>query len=359
MVVVSLVTLGSPEQVTGGYLYHRRLADAAPSHRAQIVFVSFPDGPFLASARRAGDVIAKARACGADLIVVDSIAAGLLAPWLRTHQLDLPVVAMLHQPPGGIDHGRVLTRLRAILDRSTYRRARRLLTASQALADDVESMGFPGALLRVVQPGRDVAIAPEGPSEDLRGEGRVAFLCVGNWVVRKGILSLLDAFARLPPDAAVLHLVGDQDKDPSYATRVMTRLGEQDLNGRVIAHGPLPKEKVAALYAGADVFVLPSWKEPYGTVYGEAMAAGLPVVGWRAGNLVNLAEDGRQGVLVPPGDVEGLASAMRALALDEVYRVRLASSARRRAQSLPTWDDTARVFFSNLREVLDEGDAVQ
>ena len=40
--------------------------------------------------------------------------------------------------------------------------------------------------------------------------------------------------------------------------------------------------------------MLPSWKEPYGTVYGEAMACGLPVVGWRAGNLPYLADDDRE-----------------------------------------------------------------
>jgi hypothetical protein len=113
MVVVSLVTLGSPDQVTGGYLYHRRLADAASGHSVEIVFVSFPNGAFLTSALRAGEVIARARSRGADLIVVDSIAAWLLAPWLATHELDLPMVAILHQPPGGIDHGRVLTPVRA------------------------------------------------------------------------------------------------------------------------------------------------------------------------------------------------------------------------------------------------------
>jgi glycosyltransferase involved in cell wall biosynthesis len=209
-----------------------------------------------------------------------------------------------------------------------------------------------------VPPGRDVAFAPEGPSLDLRAQRHVAFLCVGNWVARKGILSLLDAYARLPPEAGILHLVGDQDKDRSYAARVRSRLSKADLRGRVITHGSVTRERVAAFYAAADVFVLPSWKEPYGTVYGEAMAAGLPVVGWRAGNLVNLAEDGRQGVLVSPGDVEGLASAMRELALDDAYRLRLASSAGWRAQSLPTWEDTARLFFSNLREILDEGDIV-
>ena len=352
------MTLGSPDQVTGGYLYHRRLAHAAPEHGAEIRFISFPDGPFLAAARCVNDVIARARSPGADLIVIDSIAAGLVAPWLWTHRLDLPMVAIMHQPPGGIDDGRVLTRFRAALDRSTYRRARRLLAASQALADDLVSLGFPRARIRVVPPGRDVAPVPEGPTEDIRGECGVAFLCVGNWVERKGILPLLDAFARLPFEAGILHLVGGQDRDPAYAARVRARMGEADLSRRVVAHGPVTKQGVAAFYAAADVFVLPSWKEPYGTVYGEAMAAGLPVVGWRAGNLVNLAEDGRQGALVCPGDVDGLASAMRRLALDDAYRLRLASSARQRAQSLPTWEDTARLFFSNLREVLDEWDTV-
>jgi len=49
--------------------------------------------------------------------------------------------------------------------------------------------------------------------------------------------------------------------------------------------------------------VLPSLKEPYGTVYGEAMAFGLPVVGWRAGNLPYLAEDEQEGLILAPGDV--------------------------------------------------------
>lgn len=359
MVVVSLLTLGSPDQVTGGYLYHRRMADAARSHDAELRFVSFPGGPFLAAARHAGDVIAQARRHGTRLIVVDSIAAGLLAPWLWTHQLDLPMVAMLHQPPGGIDHGPVLSRVRAALDSSTYRRARRLLSASQALAGELEAKGFPRSRLRVVPPGRDVALAPEGRVGDLRVGHHVAILCVGNWVARKGILPLLDAFSMLPPEAATLHLVGDQDRDPSYTARVMARMDATDLTGRVVAHGRLSKEGVAAFYAAADVFVLPSWTEPYGTVYGEAMAAGLPVIGWQAGNVVNLAEDGRQGVLVPPGDVQALAAAMRRLALDDTYRLTLATAARRRAQSLPTWQDTAGLFFSNLREVLEEVDAAR
>jgi glycosyltransferase involved in cell wall biosynthesis len=104
------------------------------------------------------------------------------------------------------------------------------------------------------------------------------------------------------------------------------------------------------MYVAADVFVLPSTKEPYGTVLGEALAAGLPLVGWDAGNLPHLVTDGREGVVVPVGDLDGLASALARLAEDESYRHALARAARRRGETLPTWDDTARAFFDSLRE---------
>ena len=73
---------------------------------------------------------------------------------------------------------------------------------------------------------------------------------------------------------------------------------------------------MAGLYRAADAFVLASVREPYGTVYGEAMAAGLPVVGWRAGNLPHLARHGEEGLIVDPGDVAGLTAALRRLAYD-------------------------------------------
>lgn len=350
--LISLITLGSSDQLSGGYLYHRRLADAAPSHDAEIVFASFPVRPFPLSAWRAGEVAAQAQQPGTDLVLIDSIAAALLAPWLCIHKFDSPLVAVLHQPPGGIDHGRIRTSVQAAFDRSAYRKAACLLAASQALADDLESAGFAPDRLRVVPPGRDVA-ASDGSFVDLRGGRQAAFLCVGNWLSRKGILPLLDAFARLAPPIATLHLVGDQRVDPAYGARVQARLAAADLAGRIEVHGPVTKERVATLYEAADVFVLPSWKEPYGTVYGEAMAAGLPVVGWRAGNLVNLATDGQEGLLVSPGDVDALAGALERLATDAAFRHRLAAGALRRSQSLPTWDDTARLFFSCLHEVIE------
>src|SRR4029079_7659928 len=102
------------------------------------------------------------------------------------------------------------------------------------------------------------------------------------------------------------------------------------LAGWGVGHGPLSLEQVAALYQAADAFVLPSLKEPYGTVYGEAMAFGLPVVGWRAGNLPHLAEHEREGLVVDPGDLSALSAALQRLADDAPLRARLGAAARQR-----------------------------
>jgi glycosyltransferase involved in cell wall biosynthesis len=354
MLTIALLTLGDPGRLTGGYLYHRRMAGCAPRHAAWLEFVSFPERPFPLAALDAPAVLRRARALGAQALVLDSIVAAFLGPWLATRPPGAPLVAMLHQPPGGIDHGPLRTGVQARLDRLAYRRARRLLVASESLADELVAEGVPRRRLRVVPPGRDVASHDGPPPGDLRRGRRAALLAVGNWVERKGIHSLLDAVALLPNDAATLHLAGDDRADARYASRLRARLGRPDLAGRVVVHGPLPPERVAALYRAADAFVLPSLKEPYGTVYGEAMAYGLPVVGWHAGNLPYLAGHEREGLLVRPGDVLGLSRAIQRLADDAPLRARLGTAARERALARPTWEESGALFFRAIRAEVGE-----
>jgi glycosyltransferase involved in cell wall biosynthesis len=347
---IALLTLGDPGRLTGGYLFHQRLVQLASRHGSQITFVSFPDRPFPLAALHAPAVLRRCRALGADVLVLDSIAAAFLGPWLLLRPPTVPLVGMLHQPPGGIDHGPLRSAVQARLDRLAYHHARCLMVASESLADDLRADGVPPARLRVVPPGRDVAASVGPPPGDLRQGRRAAFLCVANWVERKGVHSLLDAVAGLPADAGTLHLAGDERADPRYGARLRARLAQPDLAGRVVVHGPVSLERVAALYQAADVFVLPSLKEPYGTVYGEAMAFGLPVVGWRAGNLPYLAEHEREGLLVTPGDLPGLGSALLRLADDASLREHLGAAARVRALARPTWEESAALFFQFVRD---------
>ncbi|MDQ3871178.1 MAG: glycosyltransferase family 4 protein, partial [Chloroflexota bacterium] len=352
--VLPLITLGDPRRLSGGYLYHLRMAHAAPAHSARIVFVSFPERRFPLAALHGLAVLRRSREHRASAILLDSIAAAFAGPALAMRSLALPLIGVLHQPPGGIDHGTVRSSAQAPLDRLAWRRTDLLITASDHLAEHLAEAGFARSHIRVVPPGRDVAAAaPLGRAPELRAGSGTAFLTVANWLPRKGILELLDAFARLPAGTASLHLVGDDAADPPYAARVRERLADPELTGRVVVHGRVAPEEVAAFYRAADVFVLSAFREPYGTVWGEAMALGLPVIGWRAGNLPYLAENEREGLLVDPGDIAGLTRALLRLASDEGLRASLGAAARRRALSRPTWDESAALFFAAIREVLD------
>jgi glycosyltransferase involved in cell wall biosynthesis len=331
------------------------MADAAPAHGTRIRFLSFPEWPFPLAALRGAAVLRRAAELGASAVLLDSIALAFAGPALATRRLDLPVIAVLHQPPGGVDHGAARRTFQTSLDRLALRRADAVIAASDHLAEQLVEAGFASSRIRVVPPGRDVAHPRGGPLLDLRGGRQAAFLTVANWLPQKGILELLDAFARLPDDAGTLHLAGDASTEARYATRVWSRLAQSDLAGRVVVHGPLAREDVADLYRAADVFVLPAIRETYGTVWGEAMAFGLPVVGWCAGNLPHLAGDEREGLLVAPGDVAALSEALLRLALDSHLQARLGAAARRRALARPTWEASAALFFAAIREEVERG----
>jgi glycosyltransferase involved in cell wall biosynthesis len=363
---VTLLTVGDPHRVTGGYLFHRRLADRAPSHGADLRFVSIPDLPLPWAMATGPAWLLAPETRSADVLVLDSIAAGAAAPWLG--RVRAPIVGMLHQPPGGIDAPRVQRKFLIPFDRWAYRTCEILIVASDWLAAELEAAGLPGDRIRVVVPGKDLDVAADGstgtddglPGMDdvgdidrasLRRDRLMAAVCVANWLPRKGILELLEAVAGLPDGVVMLHLVGDTATRGGYAGRVRERIERPDLRDRVVVHGLVGPAAVHRMYLTADAFVLPSFEEPYGTVWGEAMAAGLPVVGWQAGNLPFLADHGRDGLLVPVGDVPALAAVIERLARDPALRVRLGRAARVRAAARPTWDETAARFFAVIHEV--------
>jgi glycosyltransferase involved in cell wall biosynthesis len=348
VVQLSLVTLGDPEQRTGGYRYHRMMAAAAADHRVSVRFERLPALPWPLPALAAARALHEA-AEGADAILLDSIAAAFAAPWIA--RLRTPVVAVVHQPPGGLHGGRARLVAQRRLDGLAYRSAAGVVAAAESLVDNLRDVGVAADRIVVVPPGCDVPVA-SGPPLDLRRGRAVSVVCVANWTPLKGILELVEAFATLPDEAATLWLVGATDVDPRYADRVRRRIAAPDLRDRVVVRGSVPVEEVGKLYRSADVFALCSFVDAYGTAWAEALGAGLPVVGWRAGNLPRLAEHGREALMAEPGDHAGLASALRAVTMDDALRGRLAAGARRRAETLPTWRDSARLFFASVRELL-------
>ena len=129
-----------------------------------------------------------------------------------------------------------------------------------------------------------------------------------------------------------LHLVTRTDVAPEPGVSVHRDLSAGD-------------PRLRARYAAADVFVLPTKGDSYGWVLLEAMEAGLPVVTCPVGGIPGIVGDGRTGLLVPPGDVAALTSALDGLVDDENLRLRLGAAGR---TVVETEHDAAR----NVAELL-------
>jgi len=82
-------------------------------------------------------------------------------------------------------------------------------------------------------------------------------------------------------------------------------------------------QELAACYANADVFALPSTGEGFGLVFLEAMAFAKPVVGADAGGTTDLVRDGINGLLIPPNDTDRLTQSLSRLLQDGSLRRKL------------------------------------
>ena len=109
------------------------------------------------------------------------------------------------------------------------------------------------------------------------------------------------------------------------------------------------RDGVMDLLAAADLFVLPSHFEGMPVALMEAMASGLPVVASAVGGILDVVDDGVEGLLVPPGDPAALAQAVRHLATDVELRARMAEASLRRAAA---FDITRAV--GELEELYDQ-----
>lgn len=209
---------------------------------------------------------------------------------------------------------------RRLLTRRAARKAAAVITVSEFSASEIERFyGVPRSRIHVIHHG--VAHLPRSRAD--RREPLVLF--VGSIFNRRHVSELLAAVARLVPEIGGLRLVVVGDNRTCPRQDLASQADALRLHDVVEWLDYAGDERLAAFYARARAFVFVSEYEGFGLTPLEALAAGVPPV--VADTAVSHETCGSAALYVQPGDLAGLAAAIRSLLLDESTRSRLLEAA--------------------------------
>ena len=178
---------------------------------------------------------------------------------------------------------------------------------------------------------------PEAQGNTARGAGQpVTVLYLSRLSRPKGIFELVDALGQQPEAMrrARVVLVGPREDDWQRVADLVSQMGLAD---RVTMPGLKVGAEKNAVYASADIYVLPSHAEgmPIGLL--EAMSFGLACVTTPVGGIPEVIADGQNGLLVPATDARALGEAIARLVTDAELRTRLGAAARATVEQRYSW----------------------
>lgn len=275
---------------------------------------------------------------------------GLLR-YAKRHDVPLFVVA----------HGDVLlyydtfsSRVRARIA-ETLDRCARVLCVSEDFVERVEELTDPSKV-ELLPIGADPGNFPTGRERQLRAEfglddDTTVVLFCGQFTERKGVREIAQAVSRLEGEDVAVVCIGHSGDLEEELARGLARS-----DARTVLERGATTSELRKWFAVADLLLLPSYAEGRPTVIYEAMASETAVLGSNAGGIPEQVEDGRTGVLLPPGDPEALAGALDELVSDPS---RLRRMGRRGHERLVeqgwTWDQHAeRLRELHLQELRGE-----
>jgi glycosyltransferase involved in cell wall biosynthesis len=288
------------------------------------------------------------RAAAPDVVHAHGLRAGALAAIaIAFGRIRTPLIVTVHNAPTAAG---VTGAIYRVLELIVARNAASVLCVSADLEQRMRAAGA-RRVARAVVPAPFVSLIAAGPAAgDTRAAVRAEFgtgpvvLTVGRLAAQKGFGVLLDAAAGwrdLRPEPALV-IVGEGPLE--------AELKDQAASLGLAATFTGQRPDVPALLAVADVFVLPSAWEGQALILQEALRAGVPIVATRVGgNPDLLGEDAA--LLVPAGDAQGLADAVRSVLADPGLAARLRRAALDRASALPAEDDAVAAALAEYGHV--------
>jgi glycosyltransferase involved in cell wall biosynthesis len=336
---------------TGGEQYDARLLEAAKTAGFQVYHLTWADAISDALLRlpvlwRVAHVWRSLRLTfslwrTSGDVLIDVWAAPYLQLWAKHTSRN--IVLMVHHLRGELEQDKHIQASEAALIRA----ASRILTVSQSSKRQILQY-----LAQSPKQNTPIDVIPPGfarpkvmPKKKQRSD-TVQLLFVGHITKAKGILDVLNAMAKLADDNFFLHVVGGASAEPETWQQAQALIAQHGLSGKVKMYGRVGHEQLQALYADADVFVLPSYWEGYGIVFLEAMYVGLPVVATTAGAIPEVVTHEKNGLLVHAGDVQGLSEALHTLIVQPELREKFAEHAWQAAKHAADWGQIEQKFVA-------------
>ncbi len=214
-----------------------------------------------------------------------------------------------------------------------------VLIGCRSFADEVtERLGTDPARFTIVPGAVDTIWFAPDPAR-AAGEPPV-LLYHGRVDARKGVLDLLAA-AELLRDSGEAFRIVISGIGPDYDATA-EGIAARNLAGHVGMSGYVDYDEVPQVYRRADIFVSPTYAEGFSNTILEAMASGLACVSCRSVGVIDCLRDGDNGLLTEPGDVPGLADALRRLLRDPALRRRLAQAGLEECRRVYSWGAVGR-----------------
>jgi len=267
----------------------------------------------------------------------------MAAAWLGL-RTGLPAIAKM--ACGGLDGDFArLRRTGLIVGLPLLRRLRRVVAISAETEAELLAHGFPADQIARIPNGVDPIRFAPAPNPEVasqqQGFGPETVLFLGRLDAQKGLDVALDAWVQVTARRPTAHLI--LAGDGPARTGLEEKVRGLGLADRVSFLGVRPDPE--RLLQASQIFILPSRSEGMSNALLEAMATGLACVASRIGGNCDLLEDGRTGLLTPPGDVETLADSLCALLEDGSLRNRLGTAARAAAIERYGMDHVVREYM--------------
>lgn len=338
---------GDIQTRSGGYGYDREMTKALASLGWTVEHLRLAGGfPMPNSAELEATAAQFAALAPESLVLVDGLAFGAMPEIAHRETGRLKFVALVHHPLAmetGLPED--------VADRLRESEIAALACARGIVVTSPETARILAADFGVAKDNICIAIPGTAKSDNARGSvsgQSPLILAVGSLTPRKDHVALVSALSRLVDRPWRFRIVGSDRMDVACADALRRHVDQTGLADRIEITGEM--EDIAAEYDRADIFALASRYEGFGMVFAEAMARGLPIVGCRGGAVPDLVPEAA-GMLVAPGDVDALSSALAKLLDDPRLRQDYAAGSRDAGLALPDWPASAAILSAYLERI--------